>query len=162
MKNKVIAVMVLMLVIVGCGTRKVATDISKSKSNETEKSVNTGGVVKETKEDSKTETTDQTAKTDEKQESRTRELFDENGKLKERITELINSKSADNSSKKSSAVLVRNINTDSVFTNTIYRVKTITIKEKSKDVAASKNGTYWLIGVVCVIGLVLWLKPWVK
>lgn len=144
----------------GCGTRKASTDISKSETKDIAKEESKGATSKENKQIIESDTNEQLSKSDEKQESRVTELFFENGMLKERITELINSKSLDNSKRSENNTILMHTRTDSVFNNTIYRDRTITIKEKSKAVTTDRNGLYWFLGVVSVICLAFWLKPW--
>lgn len=136
------------LLCVGCGTRKATTQISKTDTKEVSKEVSSGSTSTSSTSSASTETNEQTAKTDEKQESRKRELYDENGKLKERITELINSKSADNSKRSSVGRYDINTKTNTAYTNTIYRTVTIHTKDKSKAVTSDRNGWYYAIGAV--------------
>lgn len=142
------------LLCIGCGTRKATVNLSKTDVKEESKEVSSGSTSAESNSTGSTKTTEQTAKTDEKQESRTTERFDSLGRVKERITELINSKSADNS--KRSSVGRYNINTrvNTAYTNTIYRTITIHTKDKEKTVTSNRNGLYTMLfglGVVAIL-----------
>jgi len=159
---KYTALILFILLTIGCGTRKAVVDLQTVKTKDEAKTEATGSVSKQSEANKQSGTDEQLAKTDEKQESRTRELFDENGKLKERITELINSKSVDNSKRNTYNREIITTRSDSAFKVTTYRLVTITSKDKKKTTTTDRNGLYWLIGAVCVIGLAFWLKPWVK
>jgi len=63
------------------------------------------------------------------------------------------------------------INNTKTIKNTYWRqteklsviTKTVTMtnwKTKIKSTSTDRNGQFWMIGVVLIIGLVLWLKPW--
>lgn len=158
---------ILLLVAVslsGCGTRKSAVDTFKANSEIKEGSKSEGSVTKETVTSESKESTEQNSNTDEKQEQRITELFYENGMLKERVTELLNSKSTNNSSsdRKSLKTSVNRI--DSIFNNTLYKTVTITIKEKHKVVDADKSivanvggwGVVISLGVVCIGAIFLY------
>lgn len=152
MRSTLIALAILLCI--GCGTRKASTQIAKVDIKDKSEQISTGSSSTESKATGSTETNEQLAKTDEKQESRTRELYDENGKLKERITELINSKSADNSKRLSVGRYDINTRVNTAYTNTIYRTVTIHTKDKEKTVTSNRNGLYTLlfgIGVVAIL-----------
>lgn len=65
------------------------------------------------------------------------------------------------------------INNTKTVKNTYWRqtdklsvvVKTVTKTNwntKIKSTSSQRNGLYWMIGVIAVIGMAFWLKPWVK
>ena len=152
MRSTLIALAILLFV--GCGTRKASVNLSKTDVKEESKEVSSGSTYTSSTSSASTETNEQIAKTDEKQESRTRELYDENGKLKERITELINSKSADNSKRSSFGRYDINTRVNTAYTNTIYRTVTIHTKDKQKAVTSNRNGLYTMLfglGVVAIL-----------
>jgi len=144
------------LLCVGCGTRKATVNLSKTDVKEEYKEVSSGNTSTSSTSTGSTETSEQVAKTDEKQESRTRELYDENGKLKERITELINSKSADKSKRSSVGRYDINTNTNTAYTNTIYRTVTISDKDKSKATDTNNKPLYWMIFGVVAFGILVY------
>lgn len=150
------------LLCIGCGTRKSSINLSKTNVKEESKEVSSGSSNTESKSTASTETNEQVAKTDEKQESRTRELYDENGKLKERITELINSKSADNSKRSAKSSYEITTTVKMVITQTKLRTLNIHTKDKQKSTTTNRNGLYYLLGVLGIIGLAFWLKPWMR
>lgn len=148
--------LILIVMLSSCGTRKVENQSnSQSQTSKEERKTNTE-VTKESSSEEKNESQETNQKSDEKQESRVRELFDENGKLKERITELINSKSSDNTNKINKTNITKRNRVDSVFNITHY--KFIEIKEKSKlkntdaDKTVVKNiGGPWVMIVIVII-----------
>jgi len=146
----------------GCGTRKATVNLSKTNVKEESKEVSSGNTSASSTASASTETNEQVAKIDEKQESRTTERFDSSGRVTERITELINSKSADNSKRSSVGRYDINTKTNTSYTNTIYRTLTIHTKDKQKAVTTNRNGQFWMIGIVLVIGLAFCLKPWMR
>lgn len=162
MKVSKILIFVLIIGMLGCGTRKATVNLSKTDVKEESKEVSSGNTSTESKSTVSMETNEQVAKTDEKQESRTRELYDENGKLKERITELINSKSADNSKRSSVGRYDINTKTNTAYTNTIYRTLTIHTKDKEKTVTSNRNGLYTMLFGIGVVGILCYgaYKMW--
>lgn len=147
--------------LLGCGTRKVATDILKQSDKEVEKTTNEGEVKKESSTTEESKSSEQVAKVNEKQEQRVIELYDSLGRLKQRITELVNSKDTDNSKKEESRSYVTKIRVDSNFTNTIYRTKTITLYVKEKN--SESSNLYWILalsflGGVALLFVYLYLK----
>lgn len=148
------------MVPIACGTRKANTNTQNFEQQETDKQSSSGQVKTGESNTTTEQTTTQNNKVDEQQEKRVRELFNENGTLKERITELLNKKSTDNSTSSKSSTQTRYVWMDSTFNKTIYRTRTITIKVKEKEVDRSNNGWYWVVGVLGIVGLAFWLKPW--
>lgn len=167
--HRIIWAVILIAIVLtsSCSKRVVGTDTKKSSEQSKEQSSSQGQVKKES--GSETLKTSEEAKNvvDEKQEQRVTELFDENGKLKQRITELLNSKKTDNSTKRNNLSTTVYQNTDSVFNNTVFRTRTITIKEKSKDVESDKsitgNFSIWgILGVTLILGGLVWLYFYLK
>jgi len=165
MKNLLHSLILLALycaiALVACGTRKVATEITENKATQDvniKEQVNeqSGATTKAT--DTQT---DQTEKVEEKQEYRITELFNENGSLRSRIKELLNSKSTDNSSS------TRN----RTFDETRYRLvnmermidtkRTVTSYEKKKTTSSERYG-FSVIGLVLGIAFGIWGWPAVK
>lgn len=145
---------VLLVGMVGCGTRKVSTQISKTDTKEVSKELSSGNTSTSSTSSRSTETNEQVAKTDEKQESRTTERFDSSGRVTERITETIKAKSADNSKRSSVGRYDINTKTNTAYTNTLYRTITIHTKDKVKTVTSNRNGLYTMlfgIGVVAIL-----------
>jgi len=141
------------LMLCACGTRKVQTDILKQSDKEVEKTTNKGEVKKESSTTEESNSSEQVAKVNEKQEQRITELYSENGTLKSRITELINSRDIDNSKKEESRSYVTKIRVDSNFTNTIYRTKTITLYVKEKK--SESSNLYWILALSFLGGIAL-------
>ena len=152
----------MLIGMVGCGTRKASLNLSKTDVKEESKDVSTGSSNTESKYKGSTETNEQIAKTDEKQESRTTERFDSAGRVKERITELINSKSADNSKRSNKSIYEITTTVKMVITQTKLRTLNIHTKDKQKSTTTNRNGLYYLLGVLGTVGLAFWLKPWRK
>lgn len=150
------------LVPVGCGTRKVATSVTNTKTSDTEKESSKGNVSNTSTGTSSAGSTTANNLVNEKQEQRVTELFNENGTLKQRITELLNTKSTDNTVK-TNYINTRYYNhTDSVFNNNYYHKQVITIHEKQKATSTNRGGLYYLGGfAVLIAGLLAWLK-WVR
>lgn len=139
-----------------CGSRKVQTDISKTEQKDVAKEENKGNVVKESGSETKEGSTTQNDIVKEQQESRIRELFDSNGNLQERITELLNSKSTDRTLITQYYTFRAYVFTDSNFHTTIYRDRTITVKTKQKSTDTNNKPLYWMLFGVGAIGMVVW------
>lgn len=116
-----ILLLICILLLSSCGTKKKIVDTDIHKSEETEKSVSEGKVKKDSESKEESSTKEQNAITDERQEQRITELFNENGSLKSRITELLNRKTVDNSTKESNSLKTYKTHLDSIITNKIYR-----------------------------------------
>jgi len=134
---------ILAMVASSCGARKAQSSVVNSKDEQSDKSTSVGNVSSQTSKGDSTVTKTQTAKVDEKQESKITELFNENGTLKQRITELLNSKSTDNSYSQQKSVKWLYLRVDSNFNNTHYITRTITIHTKDKKTDANNNALYW-------------------
>ena len=157
--KKIILSLVLVTIIgavpISCGTRNVKGRIENYKSST---SVQDSGSVKTEQTEQKTDSSDKqvnTNKTDEKQDYRIRELFYENGTLKERISELLSSKSTDLSTERER----RTITTYTMMVSHIqyrhFKNIDITTRVKVKETESKRNGLYWLIGVGVLGGIVL-------
>lgn len=154
MKLNSVILGVLLVGMVGCGTRKVSTQISKTDTKEVSKESISGSTSTDSRSTGSQEMSEQVAKTDEKQESRTTEKFDSAGRVTERITETIKAKSADNSKRSSVGRYDINTKTNTHYTNTIYKTITIHTKDKQKTVTSNRNGLYTMlfgIGVVAIL-----------
>lgn len=153
---------IIALVPVGCGTRKVATSINNTEQKDVTEDTSKGNVTKDSGNSENSGNSVANNLVNEKQEQRIREMFDTTGVLRERITELLNSKSTDNTISNSYIVKTAYSHTDSVFNNTHYIDRTITIHTKEKAVTANRNGLYMLgaFGLL-ILGVLAWLK-WVR
>lgn len=144
---------VVCLLLSACGSRRVQTDILKQSDKSTEKIVNEGEVKKESSTTEESKSSEQVAKVNEKQEQRVTELYDSLGRLKQRITELVNSKDIDNSKKEESRSYIAKIRVDSIFNNTIYRTKVVTLYVKEKK--SETSNLYWILALAFLGGLAL-------
>lgn len=151
-----------MIGMLGCGTRKASVNLSKTDVKEESKEVSSGSSSTESKYTGSQETNEQVAKTDEKQESRTTEKFDSSGRVTERITETIKAKSADNSKRSNKSSYEITTTVKMVITQTKLRTLNIHTKDKQKSTTTNRNGLYYLLGVLGIVGLAFWLKPWAK
>lgn len=153
--------MILLIVILmaSCGVRKTSGTKESFKGASENKESSTGTTSKTSTNTDESSTKEQVAKSDEKQESKITELFYENGVLKERITELINSKATDNSTKDSKSIKTKINRVDSNFTNTNYRKVLITEHKKTKDTDSDKSfvtnvGGPWMVGFIALLVVV--------
>lgn len=165
MKNHLIRLFIyicIALVPVSCGTRKAITRVEKN-AEIVETKQESKGQVKKVEE--KKEVIKEVAKVEEKDENKTvivTELFNDNGTIKSRVKEVNVNKSTNNTSNIKSSLKTLYKNTDSVFNNHYYHNTEITKYIKDKAVTTDRNGLYWMLGIISVIGLAFWLKPWVK
>ena len=136
------------LVPIGCGTRRVQTDISKTTDSFKEQESSKGIVTKESNSSESNKSSEQLDKVNEQQEQRITELFNDNGSLKQRVTELLNSKSTDRSIKSNETLKTLYIRTDSIFNNNHYKTITYTVYSKSKSTQRSNNGIYVMLGAI--------------
>lgn len=154
---------VIALVPVACGTRKVATDISKtSDKGSTETSTDlqkesSGGMT--TQEDA----FNQNTKTNETTEVTKDTYLDKDTGKPTRVTEITKT------GKSSEVTISRQITVKNTFFHELEKLKiktnTVYIKttyNKTKKTESERNGLFWMIGVVCVIGLAFLLKPWAR
>lgn len=141
-----------------CGSRKASVSIQKDKTEQTTKEESKVQVTKESGQSEETKTTDKSTDTSEQQESRIREIFNENGTLKERITELLNSRRVIQNDITINRTFRAYVFTDSTFhvTRTQKQVVAHYVKEKTTN----RNSIIWLV-VVGISGLFLgvWLSP---
>ena len=139
-----------------CGSRKVQTDISNTEQKDVTKEESKGNVSTQSGSETKEGSTTQNDIVKEQQESRIRELFDSNGNLQERITELLNSKSTDRSVITQYRTFRAYVFTDSNFNTTLYRDRTITIKTKHKKTDTNNKPLYWMLFGIGAISVVVW------
>lgn len=165
MKNHLIRLFLyvaICMVPLSCGTRKSATKILKNAEVVKTKQESKGQVKKV---EEKKEVVKEVAKAERKEEAKTvvvTELFNDNGTIKSRVKEVNVNKSTSNTTNSKSSLKTLYTKTDSVFNNHYYHTREITKYIKDKAVTTDRNGLYWMIGIISVIGLAFWLKPWVK
>jgi hypothetical protein len=170
MKNHLIRLTLyafMAMVPISCGSRKVSTVISEHK-QEVKQEAETKADVK--KEEVKKEVIQEKQKVDkkeEKQEQRTTELYFDNGLLKSRVIENLNSKSTDNSTSIKTSVTVAKIQVDSVFTDRHYNSIKISDFDKKKYTQTSNTQVYWMLfglGVISIVAVFVykWLNNKIK
>lgn len=151
---------VALLACSGCGIRKVDNEINKSKEKDNTEQTSNSEKQSESKESKVEESSQDNDKKNDIVETTTTTKYDMTGKPTETTTTTKTDKSIDKTKYKNKTVTNNTL-------RTVEKEKTIviTIKEKEtfnkkKDVETDRNGVYWMAGIVLVIGLVLWLKPW--
>lgn len=165
MKNHLIRLFLyvaICMVPLSCGTRKTATKILKN-AEIVETKQESKGQVKKVEE--KKEVVKEVVKAEKKEEAKTvivTELFNDNGTIKSRVKEVNVNKSTNNTTNSKELLKTLYINTDSTFNNHYYHTRETTKYIKDKAVTTDRNGLYWMIGIISVIGLAFLLKPWVK
>lgn len=155
-------ILFMLLLIAGlcqsCGSRKAQTQIAKTEVKAKEESKDSGTQKSQTESSTKVIEAEKNDKVDENITRRVEELYNENGQLIKRITELINTKSTYKSTKDKS-VLESLISFEyKTWVKTYYKVITIHTKEKSKESKTNNNAFYIVIGILGVLVIVLgWL-----
>lgn len=144
------------MVPISCGTRKVQTAIVKVEEKAKEEEKVSVQIVKETKSQEKIDKVEQADKEDTQQIQKLTELYFENGILRSRIIELIDSKSIDNTTRTEKSLRSQENRYDSIFNNTRTIERTITIRIKDKKTESNRNGLYILCGAAGLL-LALWL-----
>jgi len=147
--------------LVGCGVRQVENSNELSKIVNESKDTSKGQVLKESSQSEGQTSKDQNAIVNEKQKQIITELFNENGSLKSRITELESTRMEDKSSKENKSLKTIYNRVDSNFNNTLYKYITITEHKKVKSVVADKSiatnfGGSWplIMGIIIVVAAV--------
>lgn len=147
----------------GCGTRKSAVNIDKSREVVKEQ---TKELVKEsstTEGSKKVEEEEKTDKEDESLNKKVTELFYENGALKERITELSKQKSTDNSSKSKRSLEGFKITQNTIEYKTVDKLRTITKYVKVKNTEQSSKNWSTMAGIVLGFGILAFFAyKWFK
>jgi len=150
------------LVPIGCGTRKVNANkqttenqnISSTDLNQTKQSES--GLT------SQDDAFSQTAKVNETTETTKTTYLDDQGRATKVEETTKTGKATDNSYEKRKTVKTtynRLLEKLKIKNN----VKTITkTLNKTKTVTSNRNGQFWMIGIVLIVGLAFWLKPWTK
>jgi len=155
----VVGVIMLLLFLAGlfqsCGTRKVETQIAKTDVKVDKEVKESGTQSNKVEIYTNTVASEKSDKVDERQEQRITELYNENGVLIKRLTELTNQKSTDKSIKDKS-VLESFISFEYKTFVTTYR-ETITIHTKGKVKASETSNKYFYITIALLGGLVIWL-----
>lgn len=152
-----------LICLTGCGTRKSGVKIEDTTYKEKEKSTSEGSVKKESSGTENTSNKEKNSAVDENMKQKITELYDENGKLKSRITEYEKQKQAVTSSKTQKSLKTYINRIDSNFNNTNYRNIVITTHVKNKEVDADKSvaknlGGAWVVltlGIVAIVAAFL-------
>lgn len=147
---------------VSCGIRKVQNDSESVKILDKDSSKSEGSVTKEDWSLAAQQEYLKYKRLTELYSSKVTELFDENGKLKERISEYQNKKEDESSSENRSFIVVKKMRVDSIFKNVTTRYVTITKEVKSKNTDTNKTiigniGVSGMITSIVVFGLLLFL-----
>lgn len=145
-----------LICLTGCGIRKSAVKVEDTTYKEKEKSTSEGSVKKESSGTENTSNKEKNSAVDENMKQKITELYDENGKLKSRITEFEKQKQATTSSKTQKSLKTYVTRVDSIFSNTNYRNIVITTHVKDKEVDADKSIVKNLGGweIVLTLGIV--------
>lgn len=151
----VMLVLFVLGLIQSCGSRKVETQISKTETKVKEESKDTGSQSNQTESSTKVIEAEKNDKVEENLTRRVEELYNENGQLIKRITELTNNKSTDKSTKDKSFLNSLISFEYKTWVKTYYKTITIRIKEKSKETKANNNAFYIVIGVLGALAIVL-------
>lgn len=157
----IITLIILILLAVGlsgCGTRKTAVDTFKVNAEIKEGSKSEGSVTKTSTNSETTESRNNISNLEQNQKQIITELFNENGGLKSRVTELESLRMENNSTNESKSLKTYINRIDSNFNNTLYKTVTITVQEKHKVVDADKsivaNMGGWkvivILGALCI------------
>lgn len=137
---KQISILLLMVILAGCGTRRVAEQIDKSKVKQKEESSSVGNVSKTSNSSDESSSKDQNAITNKNLETTTTTKFDPTtGKPTETTTTTKHSESTDNSTKERKSLKTSYLRVDSVFNNINTKYVTITTYQKKKYVDADKS-----------------------
>lgn len=150
----------------GCGVRKTQSNVTKI-----EEAVQGKGELKEATEETETRSTvenskDSTAKKIESTSTYTREKFNPDGSLAERITGTKNKKSTDNSTKTKNKVDTyrRNLTvvTNVVITTRITKEQTNKDKtvDRSNTLAENLGGGWVIFGAIVVVAAFFFLVKW--
>lgn len=160
---KQISILLLMVILAGCGTRRVAEQIDKSKVKQKEESSSVGNVSKTSNSSDESSSKDQNAITNKNLETTTTTKFDPTtGKPTETTTTTKHSESTDNSTKERKSLKTSYLRVDSVFNNVNTKYVTITTYHKTKNVDADKSvvgnlGGKWgliLMGLLVLGGMI--------
>lgn len=156
-----------LLLLVGCGTRRVENDKTVTSEREKVEESSKGRVVKS--EETSVSSSDKQDSKDvsENLSKRVEELYDENGKLKSRITTLEKSSVDKSSSREIKSLIHAKIRLDSTFNNKIYRNIVITEIKRVKVVDANKSilaniGIWGILGITVIVVGAIWLWFYIK
>jgi len=143
----------------GCGTRKANSKVENVENKNIQDDSSKGQVTKDSGNSENSGNSVANNVVNENQQSRIAELFNENGTLKSRISELSFVKSTDKTTSNNYIVKTAYSHTDSVFNNTHYIDRTITIHTKEKATTTNRNGLYMLgaFGLL-ILGVLAWFK----
>lgn len=157
-------ILLVAVILSGCGTRKSALDTSSQKTEQNDKSETkqesgSKSDEKEVKEDISTQDNKNDVVTTE-----TTKKYDTNGKLIEESTKTITDKSTSKSTSTSKSVKTIKKDTWLNIRTTTYHLQIITTKTKKKDVVADKSivanlggwGVVIALGVVCIGAIFLY------
>jgi hypothetical protein len=155
---------IMIALLASCGTRKVNETTDKYKESSSSKQEQVGSREITSNVSINSSISQNNDKIDESQSRKVTELFNENGSLKSRITELLNTKSVDKSIIVTNTVTklkTRYIEKWKILQITknnkeiIYRTRTI---DRNSSLAANIGGYLGVIGLLVIIGALLAFK----
>lgn len=148
------------LVPISCGTRKSATKILKNAEIVTVKEETKSVVIKSSEVKEAVKESVKAENVDEDKQIVVVELFDSLGVIKSRVVSInINKKSNNTSNVKESLKEAKN-ESDSTGSHKVDKEHKTESKVKTKAVTTDRNGLYWMLGIIGVIALLFWLRPW--
>lgn len=155
---------IMIALLASCGTRKVNETTDKYKESSSTKQEQSGSREIASNVSINSSTTQNNDKLDESQSKKVTELFNENGSLKSRITELLNTKSVDKSTTVTNTVTklkTRYVEKWKILEITknnkeiIYRTRTV---DRNSSLVANIGGYLGIIGLVVIITAILAFK----
>lgn len=165
MKNHLIRLVLyicIALVPISCGTRKSSAKILKN-AEIIKEETKSEGVVK--KNEAVKSENKEVAKSRDIIEDKTivvTELYNDSGIIKSRFISTVIGRKSNSNEKVKSVFMDAIISVDSVFNNQAKLSNEVTSYSKEKTVTSDRNGWYYVMGIVAVIAMAFWFKPWKK
>lgn len=154
----ILALLVAVVCLSGCGTRNKTGETTKGKKEQTDKSTSEGNVNKESGTSEESSTKEKDKAVDENLKQTVTELYYENGQLKSRVTELEKQKQSTTSTKDKKSLKTQYNRVDSTFNVTNYKNVVVTTYQKKVDVESDKSivtnvGGKWTIIILGMVAL---------
>lgn len=151
------------LIPISCGSRKVNTGTSVQQQESKYEEKNKTSVSKETQSKEDNEEDRKSVSIMDKQNSRVVETYYDNGWIKSRMIENLNSKNIYRSADRKTSKKAFNTRIDSTFTNKIYKSEIHKNYSKQKNTQTSNSQVYWMLfglGVIAIVAVFVykWLK----
>lgn len=150
------------LIPISCGTRKSAVKILKNAEVVTVKEENKAVVIKSSEVKEAVKESVKSENVDEDKTVVVTELYNEHGVIKSRVVSINTNKKSNNTLNTKESLKQAKKESDSTGSHKSESESKVTSYSKEKTTTRKNDGWYYVVGIIGVIALAFWFKPWKK